>query len=197
MTRAEEEALTHRYLSRLHRLAADFCAVYCCDYHDVLSDAHVGLVRALRTWDTRKGLTFYRWMTFKVRGAMLSGLGVRTLSRRVHKVVFCSLDRRIRGNSGTTSEVGPAHEYTKSSTIVDRRQPDPAVSIDSEDWIANLFRGLPCRYRYVLRRYYIDGMTLREVGQELGVSATKVRDVLATARQRVRERARVEELCEV
>jgi RNA polymerase sigma factor for flagellar operon FliA len=80
-------------------------------------------------------------------------------------------------------------------TIVDSRAPDPAKALDMgdlKDRIAESIARLPEREKLVIALYYYENLTLREIGEVLGVTESRVSQLHTKAVLRLRSRMQEE-----
>ena len=80
-------------------------------------------------------------------------------------------------------------------TIADRGAPDPETLIDQgelRDRIADAIAALPEREKLVIALYYYENLTLREVGEVLGVTESRVSQLHTKAVLRLRSKLAAE-----
>ena len=80
-------------------------------------------------------------------------------------------------------------------TIEDPGAPDPARSLDVgdlKDRIAESIAKLPEREKLVIALYYYENLTLREIGEVLGVTESRVSQMHTKAVLRLRSRMQEE-----
>jgi RNA polymerase sigma factor FliA len=76
-------------------------------------------------------------------------------------------------------------------TIGDSRMTDPAALLDVtelRDTLADAIANLPEREKIVVALYYYDGLTLREIGEVLGVTESRVSQLHTKAILRLKGR---------
>jgi RNA polymerase sigma factor for flagellar operon FliA len=76
-------------------------------------------------------------------------------------------------------------------TITDPRAPDPATIMDAtelKDRVADAIARLPEREKLVVALYYYENLTLREIGEVLGVTESRVSQLHTKAVLRLRSR---------
>ena len=80
-------------------------------------------------------------------------------------------------------------------TIEDPNAPDPARALDVgdlKDRIADSIAKLPEREKLVIALYYYENLTLREIGEVLGVTESRVSQMHTKAVLRLRSRMQEE-----
>ena len=74
-------------------------------------------------------------------------------------------------------------------TIADENAPDPAAALDQSDLrdrVADSISRLPEREKLVIALYYYENLTLREIGEVLGVTESRVSQLHTKAVLRLR-----------
>jgi RNA polymerase sigma factor for flagellar operon FliA len=80
-------------------------------------------------------------------------------------------------------------------TITDPRAPDPATIMDAtelKDRVADAIARLPEREKLVIALYYYENLTLREIGEVLGVTESRISQLHTKAVLRLRSRLQAE-----
>jgi RNA polymerase sigma factor for flagellar operon FliA len=98
-------------------------------------------------------------------------------------VTFISLD----------TPLGPSGEAEAGMDLEDTRTPGPLTVLaatERQRLLARLIDGLPERERQVLALYYLEELTMREVGQVLGVTESRVSQLHSSAVLRLRSALR-------
>ena len=117
--------------------------------------------------------------------SMAKALGVdagrlAAAERRMHGVVRLDADTHAPGKNGSMHDIipsddpGPEHAYAEH---------------EATTWAKALLRRLPEREQYVLEQRF-EGRMLREVGDDLGLSRERVRQIEAKALRKLRAMAR-------
>lgn len=156
-----------------HWVAKTYCAgIRCLDQlEDIRSAALLGLVKAARTYDpeyrTTQGqaVKFSTYATFCIRQAL------NHHHRQRKRAQPLSLDAAEVENPALLAVEDPPNDH--------------------QDEAENVFRllamaGLSDRHREALHLYYMEGMSVEEVGCRLGVSKTRVQQIIKKAIRRVR-----------
>lgn len=110
-------------------------------------------------------------------------------------------DRLLNANSMIISldqplTVSGDEPYTLYDSIEDPHLPTPATQLDDEEMRVELvaaIRALPEREQVMISLYYNDGLTMKEIGQAMGVSESRVSQMHAramlTLRSLIKDRA--------
>ena len=103
----------------------------------------------------------------------------REIKKAVPKAILNVSDRRA-----TSSEDGDRHidGLTESTEV------DPSDQAHRRDLMTALTRTLTPKERRILEMYYLDGLTLREIGIELQLTESRVCQIHSNVIQRLRER---------
>ena len=136
---------------------------------ELTSAGYAALVTARRTYDADKGTTFRTHATKRARWAMLDEL--RWLRYWRDRPVRCDADRK----SAIFENGGEDRDH-----LLDRldSSPGPAELAASKDHVEFILRHVAPRERHILRRYVLDGWTMRRIGEELGLTETRISQLL-------------------
>ncbi|HUO09041.1 MAG TPA: FliA/WhiG family RNA polymerase sigma factor [Phycisphaerae bacterium] len=85
-------------------------------------------------------------------------------------------------------EIGEGHEADHAETLVDHREEATVDQLQREDVKAFFLRELARNERLILMLYYYEEMTMREIGETLGISGTRVSQMHSEIIQRLRQR---------
>ena len=196
------------------------------DRENLESAGTLGLVEAAQQYDPRRGVPFPAFAIPRIRGAILDELRRNSpLPQRVLKLVATvrratqTLEppvtpERIAATTGLTpDEVDEALEAMRIRNIQswndnpgiigglqDARSEAPEDGIASEDLrraMADALESLPQQERLVLTLYYHEGLRLREIGEVLDLSESRISRLLARATFRLRQRFHSDPLTQV
>lgn len=184
-------------------------------YHDLISQAVVGLIEAIDRYDPSRGIKFNTFAYYRIRGSVLDMLRdmdwvprslrtksselTNTIARLTRELNRPPTDEEIAAACGITvdaldelsQEVGaptllsldevieqPNWEshYFASEMIVDKQAVSPSMQYEEEDFsrvLAELIDQLPKNERLVIALYYYEGLTLKEIGQVIGVTESR------------------------
>jgi RNA polymerase sigma factor for flagellar operon FliA len=178
---------------------------------DLVSAGVLGLMEAVRRYNPDRSVAFHSYASFRIRGAMLDELRRRDLmardARRESKAVESALHQlRLRlGRSPENFELADALGLDVAA-LEQRLEKLPHVSITSIDeqgghepmepslgafeqvarrqlrgrLVAALGR-LPERSQQVLELYYRENLTLKQIGEVLEVSESRVSQIMSKA----------------
>jgi RNA polymerase sigma factor FliA len=167
-------------------------------FDDYLQYARVGLIEALDRYDAELGASFETFSSYRIRGAILSGLTRETEVRAQRN------HWRERTAERGESLVSGAFENPESVTLDEFVQlavglaiglmlEDPASSPYGATELAQLrararalVEELPPREREVMRRHYYEGQEFQEVAGVLKVTKGRVSQLHSRALERLR-----------
>ena len=148
------------------------------DRDDLVQAGVVGLYGAMRTYNPAKSDNFRLYAAFRVRGAMLDFLREQdTVSRAERKRLRNS--ETERQNTCISIEELPAPETYDPHLL--------AGHAESHRYIGAALENLRPNHRRVIELYYFAGLTMREVGTQLGVNESRISQLHAVAIKRLRE----------
>jgi RNA polymerase sigma factor for flagellar operon FliA len=138
----------------------------------------LGVVEARRRYDARRGVPFAAFAAMRIRGAMLDGM-------RAEDLVSRSERSRIRSGecSASATEVELEDESIHSlGEPVDER----LARMREIAELRRLLPSLPQRERMVLQQHFFEEVPLRLIGEQLGVTESRVCQIVSAAVRRLR-----------
>jgi len=155
------------------------------DREDLIAWGLVGLVQAARRYRGDRGASFGAYAARRVRGQILDALRERDPLTRSARRAFRAAQRASEG--GAVASAAPYVEVSLDR-IGDVAEVRPAPGRQDERWplVASALRDLAPLERRVLVLSYGRGLTLREIGGEVGLSESGVCRLRARALARVR-----------
>jgi RNA polymerase sigma factor (sigma-70 family) len=206
----EECAIIERYTQLIRGLAYKYKS-YAPEYDfEVLEqEAKIAMLRAIRMYDDSKGeLVSYAYMLIKtaLRDCVcrINHPMTTAISPSFKKAFF---DIRARGFDASNDEcVKEVSKRTGMNAIDIIQITAPCVRLDADDnaaliedslaenveenidkkRIVGLISSLPEKYQYVIRQLFYEDRTLKEVGDELGVSGARIGQIRDKALNRMR-----------
>lgn len=202
--------LVHRLARRVHRIVPR------ADFSDLVGDGSVGVIRAVDSYDPRRGTPLERFAARVIIGAMLNGLRrmdpVSERARRtIRKAEQAQYDIAIeRGDMPSAAEVARRHPelgravcaaYRGSPLSLDAPLPlgetlptglgdDPAyitVEQDERDYLRALVEALPERQRRIMLAHYYGRASLRRIGAAWNISSQRASQIHLAAIARLRK----------
>jgi RNA polymerase sigma factor FliA len=211
----EREERIRALLPLVKRIARRISKMVRCDYDDLVGDGCVGLIRAVDNYDPSRGPidTYARqaisgamlngirrmdWVTERMRRAMRDGEIERYQLAVARGSVPTLLEMEERRPGFNRAIAAVAHSVPLS---LDRKLPerenlacdwsnDPGHVIGERSeraWIGAAIDALPWRERSVVRGYYYDDCSLREVGRRMKISAQRASQLHKVAMRRLRK----------
>lgn len=191
---------------------------------DLIQAGMLGLLEAVRSYDSSQGASFATYAGIRIRGAMLdevrrSDWTPRSVHKKARQVAEIIRDIENRtGRDARASEVAAAlgvslEEYHQilqdsiSSRIfsieelsqsgggvleecgnVEEPPIEGLTRVGFRSALADAIAGLPERERMVISLYYDEELNLREIGEVLGVSESRICQINSQAMLRLRAR---------
>ena len=175
----------------------------------------LGLIEAAQNFDASRGVSFKTFAFRRIRGAVVDELrrnsplpqkimnqisqvrkAVETLpppvtpesisettGLSVEQVDECLVAMRVAMPQSWDEFSGLADQHTTESL-------NPSTRMEKEEQISRLascIEKLPERERHVIMMYHLDGLRLKEIGEVLGVSESRLSRILAKAEFRLRQ----------
>ncbi len=190
------------------RIAAELAGNVPMD--DLLSAAAFGLVEAVERYNPRMGTRFETYCALRVRGAVLDELRCLRAAPRLRtnraKLIESGDDRdgasrrpvrdgRVRGHAVarvSLSAQPPDSEDIRRLDIIEARDVcDPAVLLQEKerrDMLAREVRRLPSTERLLVMLYYYDELTMKQIGQLLSVTESRVCQMHTEILERLQQR---------
>jgi len=157
------------------------------DREDLIADGVLGLVQAARRYRGDRGASFGAYAARRVRGQILDSLRERDPLTRSARRAFRAAQRASEDNGAAAAAAAPYVEVSLDR-IGDVAESHRAPGRRDERWplVASALRDLAPLERRVLVLSYGRGLTLREIGGEVGLSESGVCRLRARALARVR-----------
>jgi RNA polymerase sigma factor for flagellar operon FliA len=157
-----------------------------CD--DLISAGVCGLVDSLRRNGGDQGVTFQWYARTRIRGAIFDELRAQDwVSRRTRDRLTSAAEET--GSLATilvSLDDVTGHE-TAHHFVTDEEDPCEAAEAQCQQRaLARAIAQLPERERTIVGRHYFDGVKLKDIGQELGVSEPRISQLHTRALGRLR-----------
>jgi RNA polymerase sigma factor for flagellar operon FliA len=157
------------------------------DREDLIAAGVLGLVQAAHRYRGDRGASFGAYAARRVRGQILDALRERDPLTRSARRAFRAAQRASE-DSGASASAAPPYVEVSLDRIGDVAEVQRAPEHRDERWpvVATALRDLTPLERRVLVLSYGRGLTLREIGGEVGLSESGVCRLRARALARVR-----------
>jgi RNA polymerase sigma factor FliA len=168
---------------------------------DLISYGLVGLIGAIERFEPERGIKFETFAMTRIRGSIIDEL--RSLDWVPRSVR--SRAREIEAAQGALLEIANSSVYALDElwtvsdssgdqvslldTIADDGSADPQEALDSsevKDRLTEAIGSLPEREQLVVALYYYENLTLREIGEVLGVTESRVSQLHTKAVMRLK-----------
>ena len=159
------------------------------DREDLIAWGLVGLVQAAHRYRGDRGASFGAYAARRVRGQILDALRERDPLTRSARRAFRAAQRASEDSVAAASAMNPPYVEVSLDRIGDVAEVHRGREHRDERWpvVASALRDLTPLERRVLVLSYGRGLTLREIGGEVGLSESGVCRLRARALARVRE----------
>jgi RNA polymerase sigma factor for flagellar operon FliA len=158
-----------------------------CEVEDFICCGLEAVMRSIDRYDPERGVTLEQFAWTRILGAVLDELrrndGAPRSLRRFERDISAAREKFIalHGRQPTRTEL---------SAAVNMSEADPekaTVREHGKERFREAFEQLPERERQVAVLLYVNNLTLREIGETLGVPESSVRQIHSQLRRRLRE----------
>ena len=167
----EQQRLVEKYMPLAKKLAGERkkgLPRY-IDYEDLESAAYMGLVEAASRYDKTLGVAFSTFAYRRIFGAICDWLRQQGWGKRNEYLAVQSLDCLV-GEEGTFGDLVEAKSDRNNEEIIEH------VSFILQDEGA----------KNLLQHYFIDELSMKEVGDKFGVSESRISQILKKYKARIR-----------
>ena len=152
------------------------------DRDELVSLGALGWAEARVRFDATRGVPFAGFAAMRIRGAILDGLrAADTLSRGDRK--------RAKAEQALTAPRIVSDDTEVEAAVAD--EADASEVLQRSELIEELRAGLetlPARDRYVVSRHFFDDVPMRTIGVELGVTESRISQIVTAAIGKLRQK---------
>lgn len=159
------------------------------DRDEVLSDAFLGVAQALKTWKPDGGTVIGSHAYWRARGAVLDGYRDKRAPVRRSQYSKGVRYEDLPQPQRYPVSIDALAELDVPHLVVDLRQADHFVQVETDADLADLLSTLPDRLRQVVVLIDLLGFTQVEVAQALDVTGSRVCQMRKDALRRLRASA--------
>lgn len=145
------------------------------DLGDLIADGAIGLMSAVGSFDPSRGVRFETFAPTRVHGAMIDGIRSRDWMTRLER-------NKQRLGEEVANVVAIGEQDVSGARGVD------LSGLARDDLRRIAIRGLNLKEQAIVDLYYFEQMTMREIGEALDLSASRVSQMHDDILSRVRDR---------
>ncbi len=183
--------LIERYLPLARNAAARYYRLRADDsvpFEDYLQYARIGLVEAIDDYDPGREASFETYSSYRIRGAMLNGLGRESEVAAQRNFWRTRLQERAELLPPVPDSDDVEYEGDDIADEAVQANPHAAVEqVELLTLVGVLLEKLPERERELIRRHYFEQCEFRVIAHELALSPGRVSQLHAQALLRIRQ----------
>ena len=178
------EAEAQKYV---RRIANRFARRNNADAEELFQVGYVGLLKAKGTFDPSRGVPFLSYSQYRIASEIKDHL--RSFVRRPHGLGQRIGDKPVEVFSYDESEAEEGSMYARVDDVkamADKTTPEGLCDVaQAESDLRARVELLPSRLREIIRRIFWEDETLREIGEHMGLSAERIRQLKEKALQQM------------
>lgn len=183
-------ALLYQKASVYFRSHTETCIRCGVELADLKQECYGAFLEAVKAYQPNQETKFLSYVNFPFQNAVNALLGLRTERGRNEPLNHAaSLDKPLEtdeGDGGTLHDILPD---AASVCFLDALDRDAEAA-----FIRQVVAELPEPYRVVIQAYFFEGRTLGEIGEGLGMTAERVRQIKSRALQALRKHKQLRQL---
>jgi RNA polymerase sigma factor (sigma-70 family) len=142
------------------------------DIEDLRSAAYLGLVEAANRYNPDLGICFSTFAYRRINGSIIDYLRDQGWMKRGATHCIMSLDANVANNEGCV--LGDTIEAKEEKT-------------DQEEVLEVISLKLDNQAKSVLRHYFIDELSMKEVGEKFGVTEGRISQLIKQYKEQIRD----------
>src|SRR3954452_148799 len=150
---------------------------------DLISYGLLGLINAIERFDPGREIKFETYAITRIKGAIIDEFQEALVKISTSTVVALDELWSVSDSSGDAVSL--------LDTLHDENAPDPEAMLaqsELKDRLADAIAALPEREKLVIALYYYENLTLREIGEVLGVTESRISQLHTKAVLRLKSR---------
>lgn len=146
----------------------------CVGIEELKSAAYMGLVDAADKFDESRNVTFAAYARIRIQGAILDYLRELSWGRRDDPTVPVSIDFSV--------------DDSKRFSLADLVATEDSKDSQTMEFFEEITKAIPAIGSQVLLLYYIDNLSLKEIGNMIGVGESRVSQMLSRCRKLIEQK---------
>lgn len=137
-------------------------------FDDLVQEGLIGLIEAYRTWRPDGGANLLTWASYRIMMRMRRFIGI---DKRTYKLK--RKESHVSFDAPTNADGGCLYDLYG----IEATQDHAAAAVERCEIVAKALKTLPPRTEKVLRQRFFEEKTLSEVGESVGLSRERARQI--------------------
>lgn len=163
-------ALVVAHIPVADRVAGWFARTQAWRMDDIRSFSYIGLIDAVEKFDPDRGIRFTSYASYRIRGA---------ITDQIRKEDWITRQARARKDVKQTKMTPLSFIEGFQDGKEDPKSGREIKRIDDMEEVKRILDGLCLRERMIMRKRFLDGKKQKKIGEEIGVSESRVNQVLS------------------
>lgn len=153
---------------------------------DLVSVGSIGLLDAAKKYDPARKTSFRTYASYRIAGEIRDYLRRLDWAPRIERAAIKRGEATEKTMVSLDSLALPDAEGSPEEIVPDLSARAPGADATARDEARKALSGLPRREREILRLYYGEDRTLREIGEILSLSEARISQIVKQATERLR-----------
>jgi RNA polymerase sigma factor for flagellar operon FliA len=161
--------------------------IHCIEYDDMLQEGMIALCDCIQRFERKRKLQFMTFASTRVRGAMLDYVRhedfVPRLEREREKAGTVIPKRTFYLSNPMYYDEEAGHYATFGEVLEDQHIDHTLLS----DEVCHALRGCNTHERIILLLYYLEDLTMKQIGESLDLSESRISQIHSAVIRRIRK----------
>ncbi len=176
-----EEYLLEKYKPLVRKIAkTDAFKISGGDHEDLLQEGMIGLMKAVKNYDPRKGASFFTFAALCIRGQMINAVEASNRDKNIALNSYISLYEN-------TSEGGDSKLMDSVDELMTRSVEDVVIDIATARELDRRIHMELSDFEVRVYEMHMDGMEYTEIAKQLGKEKKSIDNAIQRIKKKVRE----------